>query len=637
MANSITLSQSLVDDIAQKIQDGTATAEQVVLYTKGLQQLQQGNDFQAVVIGLSQSAVDAIDSSNAQFQEDSQAAIDAITSIFNTTASDIDTSADNAVAAINNAKDTLNSSSVNLETTISGLPSLTQIREGVYNDSNYIHPYDRPAYVMLTDHDSSANETSIYWMNHRGEWVCDKLSGQRWRQTIYFGDWKLDGTSGGRKTASNSTFNYREITAGYYTHLYTHTYPTTGSNGEANYYTSNGGTFGPHYGHFNDTDMRQLGLDNQWNNSWMRDVGVVVGDADKRYHISRTNDIFKIGGSKGIATSTIDSWHNRAWMREGNANSTSYGFPENYWDEPQRWKNSHETFQITGVGTGYGMVCYNKNTNKLLVMTSDGSYNHTPKVYGFASDFNLVDIAKGEQQIGYNYDVLGNLKLTLEIDGTVSNSTGRPSNSTAEANYRGISVLCDNGNVVEHIHTPATGGTAFTHRWTPNGAGDDLIYDTHFNHSGQTTNYGYEQGSSYGVRSCVSNDGKYVVAFNSYYYYGAGIRSTFIRVSDGKVLFFDYSDTSYGYKVIPVQRNKFYFGIQAYTGYSYNNMADMDYLFAQHADGTFLNLYQSNTTGYSHMWGEVYPSGFAQWNNIYKEYSPEIGFMNENDIDTRTL
>ena len=52
MANSITLSQSLVDDIAQKITDGTATAEQVVLYTKGLNQLQTGNDFQSVVIGL---------------------------------------------------------------------------------------------------------------------------------------------------------------------------------------------------------------------------------------------------------------------------------------------------------------------------------------------------------------------------------------------------------------------------------------------------------------------------------------------------------------------------------------------------------------------------------------------------------
>jgi len=64
MANSITLSQSLVDDIAQKLTDGTATAEQVVLYTKGLNQLQTGNDFQSVVIGLSQAAVEGCTNSS---------------------------------------------------------------------------------------------------------------------------------------------------------------------------------------------------------------------------------------------------------------------------------------------------------------------------------------------------------------------------------------------------------------------------------------------------------------------------------------------------------------------------------------------------------------------------------------------
>src|SRR6056300_1654695 len=114
MANSITLSTSLVADIQAKIDAGTATAEEVVLYTKGLNQLQTGNDFQSIVIGLSQSAVDAIDSSNAQFQEDSQDALD----IFAATAGRIDSSSANAVTSINSAKDTLNQTSTNIESTL---------------------------------------------------------------------------------------------------------------------------------------------------------------------------------------------------------------------------------------------------------------------------------------------------------------------------------------------------------------------------------------------------------------------------------------------------------------------------------------------------------------------------------------
>src|SRR6056300_422807 len=104
MANSITLSTALVSDIQSKITAGTATAEEVVLYTKGLNQLQTANDFQSLVVGLSQSAVDAIDSANAQFQEDAQNALNT----FAQTATNIDTSAATATSAINTAKNTLN-------------------------------------------------------------------------------------------------------------------------------------------------------------------------------------------------------------------------------------------------------------------------------------------------------------------------------------------------------------------------------------------------------------------------------------------------------------------------------------------------------------------------------------------------
>jgi hypothetical protein len=321
MANSITLSQSLVDDISQKIQDGTATAEQVVLYTKGLQQLQGGNDFQAVIIGLSQSAVDAIDSSNAQFQEDSQAAIDAITTIFNTTATDIDASADNAVAAINNAKDTLNASSVNLETTISGLPSLTQIREGVYNDSNYVHPYDRPAFVIMNDDANSSNEgVEVHWYNHRGERISP--DGITYRKHIYF-DLSYNMASASRRVVGDSSEGVWKVNAGALS-LFNHIHTLVLVGGYSAFFTQSHNKYGHRMGHFNDYNSNWNGYTSTWNGDWSRDTACVVGDPDFTWGLLRTNDKISVGGMFNPCISMVNSYSTRGYFREGNATSTIF-------------------------------------------------------------------------------------------------------------------------------------------------------------------------------------------------------------------------------------------------------------------------------------------------------------------------
>lgn len=636
MANSITLSQSLVDDISQKIQDGTATAEQVVLYTKGLQQLQGGNDFQAVIIGLSQSAVDAIDSSNAQFQEDSQAAIDAITTIFNTTATDIDASADNAVAAINNAKDTLNASSVNLETTISGLPSLTQIREGVYNDSNYVHPYDRPAFVIMNDDISSSNEgVEVHWYNHRGERISP--DGITYRKHIYFNS-GYHMSSASRRVVGDNSEGIWNINSGEITPFQSHT-NSTSSTGYSPYFTQSHNKYGHRMGHFNDYNTNWNGYASAWNADWSRDTACVVGDPDFTWGLLRLNDKIYVGGMFNPCLSMVEAYATRGYFREGNANSTTLLNGEDHWDKPGQWKYSHEYMQITGIGTGYGNMGYNQNTKKLIIMVSDGNYNQRPQQYTLTSDYDLKQIAKGEIQVGYNYDLVGNLKINLEIDGSVDNSTNRPAPSISETNYRGVVVPCDNGNVVHHVQLGNVSGGAFTTRWTLNGAGDDLIYDTNFNFTGQTTSYGYEQGSEYGVRHNVTNDGKYVIAYSPYYYYSGGMKASIIRVSDGKVVMMQMNETSWGFNLVPFQRNKFIVGIVAYPANNHKWIVDCDQIMDTHADGTMVNPYL--TSGSWELLGSFLPGPLTSYNatfhNIYKKYGYEIGYMNENDIDTRTL
>lgn len=60
MATSVQLNEALVNALKAKIDAGTATTEEVAIYTKGMSLLQAGTDFQAVTTGIAQGTIDAL-------------------------------------------------------------------------------------------------------------------------------------------------------------------------------------------------------------------------------------------------------------------------------------------------------------------------------------------------------------------------------------------------------------------------------------------------------------------------------------------------------------------------------------------------------------------------------------------------
>ena len=145
MANSITLSADIVNALSAKVSAGTATAEEIVLYTTGLQRLQDGNDFQASVVGLSQSAIDAIEAANTQFQVDSASTVSSFNLATQAAVDSFDTAADAVVANMTVASNDLSTAADDLEAVVSTLPTAAAIEAAVEKSLNYTPPKERMA------------------------------------------------------------------------------------------------------------------------------------------------------------------------------------------------------------------------------------------------------------------------------------------------------------------------------------------------------------------------------------------------------------------------------------------------------------------------------------------------------------
>jgi len=630
MANSITLSQSLVDDIAQKLTDGTATAEQVVLYTKGLNQLQTGNDFQSVVIGLSQAAVDTIDSANAQFQEDAQTALNT----FSQTADNIDASATNAVSAINVAKDVLVATDAEISTTISGLPSLTLIRENIQGDRDYIHPYERPCFWSASGINQANYEAIITWYNHYGKQVKNPDWGKS-QMIMHLNNEGYDTSNNFIKDGNGE--HYTRYNGGAITPF--QAYRT--SNSQTGYelgFAMSKNVYGHVMGTWNDKTGVWNGYNGTWSADWMRDTGIIVGDADKSWYIARTNTTFYLGGTRGI-TDYNNSYNNRAQLRD-NVTQLSAVYRKY---EDRQWENTSERFILPApISTGYGNFCYNKNTNQMVVMVYNAAAGkQRPVLYSFSNDWNLKDIAKGTTAITYNYDPIANGKMTQVIDSTVDNSDGMPATpNLSESSYRGTPILCDNGKVVHFMSMGnSISGSSYAFRWAQNGDGTDYVKDAHFTFGGQTTKYGYDQGAYYGVRHTTTNDGRYVISYDVYYYYHGGARVILTRVSDGKVLKWTDNETTWGWSYTPVQRNKLIVKLEPHHPYSNIYLHDLDWMFDNFADGADVNLRGGDSHAKRWMMdiGNIQPyTGFCSMNI---DYSHEMDYISptDNHTDIRTI
>ena len=601
MANSITLSTSLVSDIQAKIDAGTATAEEVVLYTKGLNQLQTGNDFQSVVIGLSQSAVDAIDSSNAQFQEDSQDALD----IFANTAGRIDSSSADAVTSINNAKDTLNQTSTNIESTLDNLTTSLPTISVISKETDYLldnrklttfkgnmgsierkHPFDYPA--MMVKENTYTNVEAVFTLvNHWGE-AIDSI--------------KLTNLEGNSYNDSSHRFNYAEL---YHYRDYHHgdyyfnnDQPGTSTNYERWAMTGFQDNYQNSYCRFYEVERRGL-HPRHWSvgsNDTNWDIGKqtlpIYNDPGHREWIMRRTD----GRYLQLASARYPylTFSRRRDYYEGDSPTYNYGYQS---DDMIAHKMYSEITIDTGWGTGYQFGCYNKKLDKLILVRSEwaetgtGAYRLTPYQFSFANDFNLEEVAKGTQELAtYREDVIGTGKLVEDFhkstnihddvgDGTGWKKYGYENNvgtgNQNEDRYRGHVVLCDNNDLITIQFIPTKGLQLIRHTYTTN----DWEYSKHCNLQSHATSYGRSQSWATGIKYMMSNDGRYAIFYSQHYSYASGMMMFAVRVSDGKFLHYRNTDTSRGYYLVPFRHNSFIWGRnrdsnnQVYT-------VDLDKIFA---------------------------------------------------------
>ena len=632
MANSITLSTALVSDIQAKIDAGTATAEEVVLYTKGLNQLQTGNDFQSVVIGLSQSAVDAIDSSNAQFQEDSQNALD----VFKNTAGRIDSSSANAVTSINSAKDTLNQTSTNIESTLTGLttslPDLTaQSRENTYVVNNRKnlqfnsrvgsfdrkHPFDYPA-VMVKETIYTNVDAVFTLLNHWGDSI-DSI--------------KITNLEGNSYNDASHRYNYAELyhTRDYHTNEYylNNDAPGTSTNYERWAMTGFQDNYQNSYCRFYNVEKHGLHPRN-WSvgandTSW--DIGKqtlpIYNDPGHREWIMRRTD----GRYIQLASARYPylAFQKRRDYYEGDSPTFNYGHISK---EQKEHMLCSEITVNTSWGTGYNFGCYNKKLGKLILVrgeygdTGTGAYRLTPYQFSFVGDFDLEQVAKGKQELAtYREDIIGTGKMVEDFhkstnihdnvgDGTGWIKYGYENNvgtgNQNEDRYRGHVVLCDNKDLITVQYIPTKGLQLIRHVYTNN----DWSYSKHCNLQSHTTSYGSSQSWATGIQYMMSNDGRYVFVYSPYYSYASGMMMFVIRVSDGKFLHYRDTNTSRGWFLYPSRLNTFHWGINREG----NNNA-----YSLQCDSMFENVDETPNSGNS-------PANTIVWSSSEEMFrSPTMG------------
>ena len=275
-----------------------------------------------------------------------------------------------------------------------------------------------------------------------------------------------------------------------------------------------------------------------------RDVGTLPGETHQDYAI-----YCNFGGD----------------FRIGQRNPTEYYAGINYgrmpvFNVPDGWSNQM-----------YGGVSYNRKKNYLLFMETNDSYTYQPWLWKNCPDLRAVANAGSNLHYSKN-ERYGNYNMTSESSlyqeffavssnrqsGSYANSgyydyaSGKPTNQTTEDQRRCIPVICDNERVVMFQMIPNYG--AWTCRWnSPSVDGNGNSAGSQKNFSG-TTCYGIDQGHRYGARFTQTSDGRYIAMYSPYYYYGAGVHMTIVRVSDGKTLHSQWQTS--GDTMIPVPYGK---------------------------------------------------------------------------------
>tara|TARA_B100001250_G_scaffold407380_1_gene428034 strand:+ start:931 stop:2466 length:1536 start_codon:yes stop_codon:yes gene_type:complete len=282
----------------------------------------------------------------------------------------------------------------------------------------------------------------------------------------------------------------------------------------------------------------------------------------------------------------------------------------------QQFNNSSGSWcyvPLKSLGTSsYGACSWNYKNNKFVHMEVDGSGKWKPVIWSNCPDFrkyalegNRTNLSRDEKYAAYGgneHDLNDYFQTASNSDNTSYEEFNFPSSpqghsNQSEAYYRGVTVLCDNDKIVMFTCHPGSGGTGGFScvRWNANGqvetGGSSPTPQQHHQlfHKWQSSwnFYGYEQGANYGIRWQMSSDGRYVWAYCAEYYWGAGAYWGCVRVSDGKVIFWNMDDASYGYSFIPVGKSSMMVFHQWDTDSgngAYHKMHDLDLWFNEWED-----------------------------------------------------
>jgi hypothetical protein len=229
---------------------------------------------------------------------------------------------------------------------------------------------------------------------------------------------------------------------------------------------------------------------------------------------------------------------------------------------PYQWEdaNGADNYNQSYYGT-YGGACYNAKTQKFVTIYADNNGRWKPIVYNDCPDFRTL----AHTNMRPNTDSLTGRNHTTgnevyDYFNTQSNATQYDQSSWSgynnlsghdEARRRCAPVMCDNGKVVIITQIPHWGTIA--QRWNSNGtyeSGNNYTYGM-----SHTTSYGFEQGQQYGIRWQCTSDGRYMWAYAPSYYYGCGAQWYCVRVSDGKILQFHTTDSTYSRQPFPMGKS----------------------------------------------------------------------------------
>lgn len=209
-------------------------------------------------------------------------------------------------------------------------------------------------------------------------------------------------------------------------------------------------------------------------------------------------------------------------------------------------------------GTSYGMSGYNDRTKTLVVLEAkDGSNNYRMHVWkntGTNRSLNDSNYRTGTLKL-----FLQEAKAGLTTGGAASYAyydfqwLANGSNSYAESQYRMTVVPGDNNIIGLRRSVPSNGSYYATYVLS------SQTLNTTFNSMGNTTSYGYEQGSRYHMQKYqITWDNYWVAAYNHYYYYGSGINIHFIDTRDPRNYYLgNYQTSQGGVQIVPFKSNKF--------------------------------------------------------------------------------